>query len=174
MQQLTKIKNVGYVKLDLEKLNAIQKALGSRFITQVGVLGAKAQGRKVTIAGKAASAETNADVGLIHEKGSISGKIPRRSFLLMPFQIKAEGLMAIRSALWHKFLAGDQSVASLKIAYRDLGILATRIIHRAFDTGGFGKWAKLAPSTIKRKGSSAILIDTRQLERSIDSRVVTR
>jgi hypothetical protein len=171
MAKLTKIKNVGSVKLNIDPMEKMRLALATKFVSQVGVLGSKAQGRKSYGKG---STPTNAEIGLVHEKGSMSRNIPRRSFLLFPLQHKAEGLIAIRHMLWKKFLGGDQSIGSLKMAYTHLGILATRIIHSAFDTGGFGKWQPLSARTIARKKSSAILIDTRQLERSIDSRVVAK
>jgi hypothetical protein len=177
-----RLNNGGVVKLDLSKLTAIQEILKSKFTTQVGVLGSKAAGRKDVVeansgahkAGRKASDMSNADLGLVHEKGSLTRGIPRRSFLLMPLQQKAEMLVSSKSVIWNKFLAGDQSLASLRAAYRDMGIFAENIIHAAFNTGGFGKWPKLTQQTIARKKSSAILIDSRQLERSIDSRVVAK
>jgi hypothetical protein len=172
----------GVIKMDLEKLTMIERALKSNFITEVGVLGnktsrstagavMKAGGHKKT---KQPADMTNAEIGLVHEKGSLSRNIPRRSFLLMPLIQKGPALMRVRHTLWNKFLAGDQSKGSLRAAYRDLGIFAENIVQKAFASGGFGKWPKLAPQTIRRKKSSGILIDTAQLRRSIDSRVVER
>ena len=176
--EIKRLNNGGTVKLDLDKLNAIQKALGSGFITQVGVLGQKTN-RTLAIEGtrkpgKQASEQSNADIGMRHEFGVKSEGLPRRSFLLMPLQQNAVELMKTRKILWDTFLAGKQTVASLKLAYTQLGIFAENIVQKAFETGGFGKWLPDAPSTIRRKGSSAILIDTGQLRRSITSRVVKR
>jgi hypothetical protein len=183
MKKLTKIGNFGTVSLDLEHLNELHDTLfGTKFITQVGVLGAKAQSRKQIATtklgyhkkGREASEQTNAEIGLVHEKGSLSRGIPRRSFLLFPLQHQAKGLMGVRKFLWNNFMNGDQSLASLKKAYTLLGIAAENIIQKAFQTGGFGKWPKLSQATIDRKKSSAILIDSGQLRRSITSRVVIR
>jgi len=176
--EIKRLKNGGTVKLDLDKLNAIQQVLGSKLITQVGILGQKTN-RTLAIegthkAGKKASEQSNADIGMRHEFGVKSEGLPRRSFLLMPLQQKADELLKIRKALWEEFLAGKQTLASLKLAYTKLGIGAETIIQKAFETGGFGKWQPDAPSTVLRKKSSAILIDTGQLRRSISSRVVKR
>jgi hypothetical protein len=51
----------------------------------------------------------------------------------------------------------------------DLGIACEGAIQEAFDTGGFDDWPADAPSTIRRKGSSSPLIDTKQLRFSIAS-----
>jgi len=86
-------------------------------------LGSKAAGRKEEgkllkegghAKTKSGSDMSNADIGLVHEFGSMSRGIKRRSFLLMPLQQKAEGWAAGKNMIWNKFLAGDQSVASLK------------------------------------------------------------
>ena len=115
---------------------------------------------------------SNAAIGLLMEKGSVSRHIDRRSFLEMPMVWKSEGLLAIRNKLWEVFTKGDQTKARLHKAYSDLGMLATRIIAAAFDSGGFGHWKADSAKTIARKGSSATLIDTRQLQRSITHDVI--
>ena len=52
-----------------------------------------------------------------------------------------------------------------------LGLFAETLVQRAFETSGFGQWPALQSSTVKAKGSSAPLIDTGQLRRSISSEV---
>jgi hypothetical protein len=177
-----KIFKGGVVKLNIDKLESIQHALKARFVTEVGILGSKAGSRKnitttkagVRKAGKNYTAQTNAEIGLLHEKGSLTQHLPRRSFLLQPLQQKAEGLLAIKKKLWEAFTdpKTDQTLPRLHKAYKNLGIMAERIISAAFKSGGFGKWPDITDQTKKRKKSSAILIDSRQLERSISSRVV--
>ena len=54
-----------------------------------------------------------------------------------------------------------------------LGVYAEETIQEAFNTGGWGVWPKLALSTVKRKGSSRILIETAQMRKAISSRVVS-
>jgi hypothetical protein len=53
------------------------------------------------------------------------------------------------------------------ISMEKIGIFARNIVWQAFDSQGFGKWASLKPKTIKRKGSSKVLVDTAILKNSI-------
>lgn len=163
MKSVVKVRGVGRVTLDLTKLRQIQAQAGKRYVTQVGVLGSKAGTRQE-------GNLTNAEIGIIHEKGSISGKIPRRSFIEMPLTLK---LSRYIRAVGQKIVNG-LTKENLKKSYRDLGILAERIIDGAFSSAGFGRWPENTPSTIKNKGSSRPLIDTAQLRKSIASRVVNK
>ena len=190
--------NYVQVKIDTDKLEDIQSALMAKFVTRVGILGSKTdrmateKGNRIygwgdtrtVVAGHkksrtTQSTKTNAEIGLMHEKGSLSGgpggtRIERRSFLEMPLVWKSEGLMAIRNKVWEAFTAGDQTKARLHKAYKDLGMYAERIIQAAFESNGFGKWKADKASTIARKGSSMTLIDTSQLRASITSDVVAK
>jgi hypothetical protein len=154
------------IKIDTDKLEEVHAALLAKYVTRVGILGKKGE-RKEGVA-------SNAAIGLVHEKGSLTRKIPRRSFLEMPLVLKSEGLLACRDLIWQAFLKGENSAVRLKAAYRDLGHVAERIVQAAFMTRGFGKWAPNSAATIARKRSSAPLIDTGQLRRSITSDVVTK
>jgi len=171
------------VKMDINKLESLMGSLKAKMVTEVGVLGAKAKNRKaagslISAGGhkkiKRPSDMTNAEIGLVHEKGSLSRGIPARSFLKLPLTVKSSELLTVKKKLWDKYLAGESTIQRLKEAYRDLGLIAEKIIQEAFATGGFGRWAKLSHKTIARKKSSAILIDTAQLRRSITSRVAKR
>jgi hypothetical protein len=182
MSKTTRIGN-SFVKIDIDKIENLKEMLKAKIVAQVGVLGSKAASRKalgslIKEGGhkktRGAADMTNASIGLVHEKGSLSQNIPARSFLKLPFLIKSKGLFAIKAKLWAIYLQGEHTPTRLKQAYRDLGIAAENIIHAAFSSGGFGRWQKLSPKTIARKKSSAILIDSRQLERSVDSRVGKR
>lgn len=175
--RVTKIPN-GKVVMNIDKLEEIRSALKSKYVTQVGILGNKTSRMQAVTTkagyhkkGKQASPMTNAEIGLIHEKGSFSRNIPRRSFLLMPLQQKAIGLNKLRAFLWKNFTSGK---INLKKAYALLGIGAENVIQKAFQTGGFGKWPDISQVTKDRKKSSAILIDTAQLRRAVSSRVVPR
>ncbi len=169
------------IKIDTDRLEEIRSALMAKYVTRVGILGSKTQ-RHPTVttragirkAGRGYIPQTNAEIGLLHEKGSLSLRIPRRSFLEMPLVLKSEGLMAIRNKLWSAFIAGDRTRERLKDAYRNLGLLAERIIQAAFETRGFGHWAPDSPVTIRRKGSEMPLIDTGMLRRSISSDVISK
>lgn len=172
----------GVVKFDLDKLEGIQKAFGTKFVAQVGILGSKTTRHSATKAGKRVTTQTNAEIGLLHEKGSLSQHLPRRSFLMDPLQYKSKGLMAIKQKLWEVFTSPEkeQTMPRLRKAYTDLGNLAVRIINAAFRTGGFGRWKpskKIEEYKSRHPHATSTpqtLIDSHQLERSIDSRVVVR
>jgi len=177
------------VRMNLSNLEAIEKSLLTRLITRVGILGNKAN-RTAQAKGETHAAykrrvrkeethgggtHTNAEIGLIHEKGSLSYHIPRRSFLEMPLVTKSDQLLNVRNSLLEDFLhSGEHSVADLKMTYKKLGIEAENVVQRAFASGGYGAWPPDSASTIRRKGSSRPLIDTAQLRKSITSDVVSR
>jgi hypothetical protein len=111
----------------------------------------------------------NADLGVIHEFGSPVIKIPQRSFLRMPLiKFLPEAIKALGVDKWRELILNQ----GLYEALVRLGVLAENIVQDAFGSGGFGEWPPLKPATIKRKKSSAILIDTAKLRRSITSKVV--
>jgi len=79
-------------------------------------------------------------------------------------------LRKVSLADWQRTLLTGGLVAVLRI----IGQASLNIIKDAFHTGGWGRWAKLKWATIRRKGSSDVLIDTTQLERSITFAVVAK
>lgn len=170
----------GEVKMDISRLISVEKELGKRYETRVGIMGKKSTSRE-TIMRRAFTSEngkvkpikspspmTNAEIGFYHEKGSKSSGLPRRSFLELPLQMK---LPRVLEQVGPSVIKG-LTTENLKAAFTDLGLIAENIIGSAFKTGGFGRWPKLKAATIRRKGSSAILIDTSQLRRSVSSTVV--
>lgn len=179
--KVTKIGQSASVRVNTGGLDNLLLGIKQKYAARVGILGsttrvdqqrkepgekAKGGGHKV---GKEASEMTNAEIGLAHEKGIKSKNLPRRSWLETPLRenlgsyFKELGVKAIETILKNQ----------PKEAYRDLGIIAEQIIQRGFETGGYGKWKQLSQVTIRKKGSSAILIDTAQLRRSITSTVVS-
>jgi hypothetical protein len=154
----TVVNRGGRVVINTEKLEAIRKALLVKMVAQVGILGSKAGTRKE-------GHITNAEVGLIHEKGVRSKNIPRRSFIEDTFSVRRMDLNKVRKAVWKSFTEGTKT---LNQAYRELGIAGEALIKEAFDTAGFGRWAPLK----RRKGTP--LRDTGQLMRSISSRVAVK
>ena len=76
-------------------------------------------------------------------------------------------LSATDKQLWHKVIIKKGVIGALEL----LGAYALDSIHLAFETGGFGLWQKLKRATIRRKKSSAILIDTAQLRQSITAEI---
>ena len=109
------------------------------------------------------------EVGRWHEYGL--GDNPRRSFLRVPMIIKQALINAHIKKGWNLILNG-QSDAITEL--NKVGIVGQEISKGAFATGGYGTWKKLNPQTIKRKGSSEILIDTGKLVNSIHSWVVNK
>jgi len=128
---------------------------------QVGVFGHKA-------ARENSPGVTNAEVGIIQEMGSLTRKIPRRSFLHDPLRTHASDLMAAVAKDMERLFRDGKVALFLK----RLGLAAEDLIQEAFESRGWGKWAPNAPSTVKSKGSDSPLINHGELRRSISSRVV--
>lgn len=148
------------IKIDIAKLEALQKQLKTRFSIKVGILGADgSKNRKEGI--------NNAELGAIHEFGSISRNIPRRSFLFEPINQK---LPDVIKGLGKDYF-NDLAAEDLEKFFKNLGLECEGIVDDAFATRGFGKWAPNTPATVRAKGSDAPLIDTGQLRRSITSKV---
>ncbi len=164
------------IRFDLSKLNAFAKSLDDKHQVQVGIFGNK-NNRKDETTGK-----TNAEIGAIHEFGSFSLNIPMRSFLRMPVNLRADQILKDTAIGADALLAAGKIVMVLK----RLGIACENAIQLAFATRGFGQWAPDRVATVERKTSrltararrkiggwsNSPLIDTGQLRRSIDSRVV--
>lgn len=151
----------GKVTYDLAPLHKFVKSMdNNRNKVRVGIFGDK--NNRKDFAG------TNASIGAIHEFGDPAKRIPARSFLRMPLFVKSEEILKEASSGMEKLLAEGKHIDILK----RLGIACENAIQRAFGTRGFGFWKPNAPSTIRRKKSSAPLIDTRQLRASIASKVV--
>lgn len=152
---------VRYKREGLQKLIAqLGGDAGSR--VQVGVFANKSTRKK-----DSRTIRTNAEIGYAHEfgAGSRNQMLPMRSFLRMPLFQHLRDDIRIN---WAKTIKERGMTAALK----KLGVVCEGVIQKAFATGGFGQWTPLSPVTIRRKRSSAILIETSQLRRSISSRVV--
>lgn len=186
--KVTKIGRVGSVTVNTTLLDNLRNGIDKKLVVRIGILGATGRNRVQQQKGESnpdfkkrlrefqksnkvkGDVGTNADIGLAHEKGIKSKNLPRRSWLEDPLRdhlkeyfVKA-GKKAIESML----------MSSYTSAYAQLGLIAEVIIQKGFESGGYGKWKPLSPMTIARKGSSAILIDTAQLRRSITSEVVSK
>lgn len=150
-------------KFDMSKLNTFIKSISDKQAVQVGIMGkknARKDGKK--------GAGSNAEIGMLHEYGSIQRRIPARSFLRMPIAMKGAQIVKEAAADAKKLMAQGNITLLLK----RLGIACENAIRAAFVSRGFGTWKENAPLTIRRKGSDRPLIDTAQLSRSISSRVV--
>jgi len=155
------------LKINNEPAKRLLAGLGAGYVTKVGVLGRKAS-RKDEM--------SNADIGLVHEKGSYSQKIPRRSFLEMPLTLKHKEIFLKKKQFYseviQKILKGESPETAWKQAYTKLGIAGEAVVQDAFETRGFGNWKENRPKTIlRKKGKDSPLIDTAQLRKSITSKV---
>lgn len=151
------------INFNLDGLEDIKKKVGSTMRARVGVLGGQA------VRDDQGGGITNAELMLIHMFGSVSRNIPPRDPLIMPIEKnRRELIRRLQSgAMREAFNRGDY-----KHMFEILGVVAESFVQEAFETGGWGQWKGLEESTIKAKGSSAILIDTGQLRRSVSSDVV--
>lgn len=172
----------GTVELKREEFGALKAALrdAGKLRVRVGILGSHVD-RGMDEAGRKKGYEqrfdrdfneeplTNPEIGAIHEFGRVGDNpLPARSFLRMPLQTKLVGEVDKigKKVFQHLIIKKD-----VRTALKALGVVAENVIQAAFATGGFGLWKKLSAYTIRKKKSSAILIDTAQLRKSITSAV---
>lgn len=146
---------------------------------KVGILGATSSRRAVLsqfrVKGEsrfvAGGKLNNAEIGAVHEFGSIKRGIPVRSWLRMPILTRlAVALKAQDRHRWERLLV----TKGLRFWLDSLGALAVAVVQSAFATKGFGFWTALKRRTIARKGSSAILIDSAQLRQSVTHEVTDK
>ena len=171
------------LKINVDRLLLIQKAMGVSLRAQVGVLGTSPHNRSVIKPrmaternakgigrpSKALGAnKTNAEIGAEHEFGSISRHLPKRSFLWMPLSFYLFEFVQKKATVFNRLIKEGDVLGCYKI----LGIVGENVVQEGFKTGGFFNWQPLSPVTIAKKGSDKILIDTAQLRKSITSRVV--
>jgi len=157
----------------LKILNKVAKELGKarKMSVDVGVISDKltklVYQRKLKGKTKEGKARFSNPVSVLevaakHEFGE--GIIPQRSFLRMPFELK-KGILD--SGIKQQFGLLLNGKLTAEKALGRVGALATNISKTAFVTSGYGQWKELSKETVKRKGSSRILIETRTLSRSI-------
>lgn len=101
-------------------------------------------------------------VAAAHEFGL--GRVPERSFLRVPFQIKRDEIDAAMAEQFARVAAGQINVMT---ALGLVGATARNISVEAFETDGFGQWPNIEQETKDAKGSSKPLIDTGTLRNSI-------
>lgn len=119
----------------------------------------------------AAQALTNPELAAKHEFGV---GVPRRSMLRMPMHLHGDKVVArakdrVKTRI--KDIAKAPKATAVKML-REVGFEAENLVQEAFATRGFGTWKANSPVTIALKGSDSPLIDTAQLRRAVDSRVV--
>ena len=149
------------VDYNMKGFEALRAGLKKGQYVDVGIFGDhKADRTDATI--------NNVELAVIQEFGSVSNNIPARSFIRMPIMVKRKEILAFAASKHMRdlLLAGDQ-----KQALKLLGVFAENVIQKAFGTGGFGTWAKNAWSTVQKKHSGKVLVDTSQLRRAVWSKV---
>lgn len=168
------------VRSDFRGLDQLVKTLGDGDVVRIGILSNNATrndagklrslkaGGGHAIDKSSPSDINNAEIGAIHEFGSLSKGIPKRSWLRMPiFQNAKEIIADAASKLETAVRSG-----SMTIVLKTIGISGQAQIQKAFASRGFGRWKPDAPSTVAAKRSDAPLIDTAQLRRHVSSAVV--
>ena len=162
------------IRVNSDVAKKLSKALSKKFFARVGVLG-KRSAREDENGNQ--SELSNADIGFVHEKGSLSRNIPRRSFLEVPLVQNIRKVARIGKIIKADLEAsvdlGTDTTNAWYIAHRHLGIFGEQVVQNAFEVRGPG-WQPNSPVTIAKKGSDSPLIDTAQLRRSISSDVVER
>lgn len=145
------------IKKEVDKLKSLQQNT-----IRVGVIGSKTNRQQGEI--------TNASLLYLHTWGSFIHNIPARP-VLDAIEIKINEFDKDTQHVMKKFL---QNTLNALTTARQIGAIALQYILMSFETKGFGRWAELKSQTIKAKNSSAILIDTGELRRSLTFDVVEK
>jgi phage gpG-like protein len=127
---------------------------------------------RVGVLGKDSSRDdglNNATIAAIQELGSESKKIPARSFLKMPIEKTKK---AINNFVGNALKATLKNGKNIKYLLNQVGLFCVAKIQEAFDSRGFGTWAPNKPQTIKRKKSSAPLIQEGELRKSVSYDII--
>ncbi len=150
------------IKLDgLARLTKALKIKNPPHIN-VGILGTKGERN-----GKGMS---NAAIGAVHEYGSPARNIPSRSFLRMPLQDHLQDKMEASGALNQKVLEEVVKAGSIMPWLEKIKLLAKATVIEAFETAGWGKWARWKDPNYKNN-AMMILHDTGQLQDAQDAEI---
>lgn len=153
------------VAYNIAPLQTLQRQLGeleaSR--TQVGLL--RETAGRVSDPGRISE---NPSLGFVHEFGDPEHNIPERSFIRMPLMTQLGRIILARGTSWLYLLRTRGAKRTLAF----LGAVAEDVIQEGFATRGFGNWPELSRITIRRKKSSAILIESAQMRKAVTYRVI--
>lgn len=148
---------VDHTTLPLERLQ--RRAKGLTGGVQVGVFTDKPHITDLKNGGKRSISMSK--LAAIHEYGAPSRSIPARPFISQGVYINRNKYLRYIASKVAPALLGRTNVGEIM---DDVGAMAVVDVQNFMETGRF---VPLRPSTIKRKGHSQPLIDTRQLKRSI-------
>lgn len=152
--------------------NTVDKDLGWKKILQQAEVAAKDPHVKIgiqtidgqkpkTVRGGTFSGGHLIDIAVIHEFGSKSGHIPERSYLRATHDMKIRERVRIAASLLGKVMKGQTTISK---ALDVMGVKGQSDVKMRIAAG-------IKPpnteATIRRKGSSKPLVDTGQLEESI-------
>ncbi len=153
------------VKTNFSVLRTLQRQL-----TELELMRAQVGLFKDT-AGRSADAgriQDNPSLGFVHEFGSIKKNIPERSFLRMPLTLHLGAIILAKGTDWLWLLRNRGAKRLMQF----LGAVAEDVVQEAFSTRGYGAWPALKAETVRRKKSSAILIESAQMRKAIAYRVI--
>lgn len=154
------------ISINLDGLEEMRKGIGDLYRARVGILGQYA-----ARTGETEQSINNATLGLIQMYGSVTNKIPPRDFLVMPIERKRRELLKVLGSSTARAAFAQKDFKRL---FMIIGATAAGFVDEAFASAGFGTWAPNKPATVARKGSSAPLIDTAELRKSISFDVVSK
>ena len=150
----------GNLSLVFPDFKQVFKSLEDVGHVEVGILGSKkTKDDEITVA----------KYGSIHEFGDPENNIPMRSWLRQPLKESFPKYLQENLANIVKYIMEGRKEEALE----NLGQEARNICIEAFKTHGVnGEWAHNSKETIARKGVDNPLIDTGELRRSVDYKVV--
>ena len=149
------------IKGNVDGLEQILKNVSKNLVAKIGIFGGS----------RDEGGESNASVGATHEFGSFTKKVPRRSFLKDPITLKRKELLKKAKQIIKDNISEPEGAEKI---FELIGIYGESIVQDAFESGGFGTWQSLSDSTVAKKGSPQILIESSQLRRAIISKVEKR
>jgi phage gpG-like protein len=148
-------------QLDSATLDKLSKFVEKEMYVKIGVLNNE----------KREDGFGAAELASVHEYGSVSRNIPRRSFLSKTMSNKQEEFEAeIKKNM--KRLREIIKTNGPEDLLNKIGAKWVGYVLETFEAEGPG-WTPLKPATIKRKGSSKILQDTATMKKSIMHEVVS-
>ena len=163
---MTSAFNFKMVHKNPKQLQNLQANFKKKYQAQVGVIGK-------TTARNDNSGLTNADILLVHEYGSLTKNIPRRSVFE---SLNIEQKQLINNI--KKIIASDiRNKKDIYDTYFKIALVMLDICKEAFYTEGYSTWAPLKPKTIENKlkgdGEAQIftLVDTGALLNAFTFRV---
>ena len=147
------------LRKDADKaLNKISDFLDSKLTGKIGILGSESSREDDGI--------NNAELGLVHEFGSVKKGIPMRSWLRYPIIHNTGAIIKKISKFKNKIEQDVQDGNGQERLMEKLMGTLESVIQKAFSTAGFGTWKPKEP-TKKNKGKTSPLIMTGEFRKSV-------